>query len=105
MDEEARNRLIAQATLQNAHQERARARANLPLGTVLVVMGIAISIGAALLPLGLLGTVMITGLGFVLIPGGLAVIVRSAAAIARANRQIRAAAPPAARVISEPRGR
>jgi hypothetical protein len=104
MDDEARNRLIAEAQLQHARQQIQRARANLPLGIVLVVMGIAIASVAALLPLGLLGTVMITGLGFVLIPGGFAVIVRAAAAIARGNRQIRAAAPPAARVITDRRG-
>lgn len=104
MDDEARDRLIADAKLQNAHEEIRQARANLPIGFGLMAFGAGLAVASAVLPLGIVGTVMIGGLGFLLIPGGLAVLVRSAAGIARANRQLRELAPPTARLLSDQRG-
>ncbi|HEY5923311.1 MAG TPA: hypothetical protein VIV11_16640 [Kofleriaceae bacterium] len=99
MDDEARAELIVQAKLQNAHSEIKRARANMPIGVVLIAIGLAITIGVAMLPLGLVGKVLIAGIGFVFIPGGIAVLVRSAGAISRGNREIRELGPPTARVV------
>lgn len=104
MDDEARNRLIAEAQLQEAREQIRAARANLPLGGVLIAIGVGLVTVSVLLPIGLLGNLMIGGIGFMFIPGGLAVIVRAAAATTRANRQIRELAPPAARVITDRRG-
>lgn len=105
MEEDARQHLIAQAMLQNAREEIRRARANMPIGIGLMLVGVGISVAVALLPLGplgLVGQVMIAGVGFAFIPGGVAIVVRSSAAIARANRQLRELEPPAARLISKP---
>src|SRR5262245_29161302 len=98
MDDEARQQLIAQATIQDARNEARRARANMPIGVVLLGLGIAISVTATLIPLGLIGSVMVSGIGFVFIPGGIAVIVKAAATIARSNERIRQLEPPRARV-------
>lgn len=100
MDEEARRRLIAEATMQHAHEEIRRARTNLSLGFVLVAVGAGIAIAAALLPLGLVGKVVVAGIGFVLIPGGLAAIVKAIAAIARGKQKLHEYDPPPARVVS-----
>lgn len=99
MDDEARVRLIAEAKVQNARDEAKRARANLPLGLGLVALGVGLSTTAAIVPLGLIGTVVVILLGFVFIPGGLAVIVRSAATISRANRLLREQGLPQARTL------
>ena len=100
MDEEARQRLIADATVQNAREEAKRARQNLPIGIVLCVMGVAIST-ALLLVLEVPGVVQLfgIGIGFVMIPGGLAVIIKASATIARSNRIERDHALPQARVV------
>jgi hypothetical protein len=99
MDDEARLHLIAQARMQHAHAELKRARANLPLGVVLMVIGAALGLVGALLPLGLVGKVLVAGIGFPFVPGGIAVLVKSAATISRANREIRELELPAARVV------
>lgn len=101
MDEEARRKLIADATIQHARAEIQRARTNLSLGFVLVGLGLGIAGAAALLPLGLVGKVVIAGIGFVLIPGGLAVIVKAIAAIARGKQKLHEYDPPSARVLSK----
>jgi hypothetical protein len=102
MEDDARRNLIARAMLQNAREEIRRARANMPIGIGLMLIGVGISIAIALLPVGLVAKVMIAGIGFAFIPGGLAVVIRSSATIARANRQMRELEPPAARLISKP---
>ncbi|HEY5947441.1 MAG TPA: hypothetical protein VIV40_18185, partial [Kofleriaceae bacterium] len=94
-----RQRLIVQATLQAAQQDAKRARVNLPLGVVLFMIGVALCVALMMLPVGLVGTVVIGGIGMVLIPAGVAVIVKAAAAIARANRLDREYQLPAARTI------
>lgn len=99
MDEEARQRLIADARLQHAREELRSARANLPFGAILIALGIVIATAAILLPLGLAGKPMIASFGLLLIPGGLAVLIRSAVTIARSRRQLREAELPAARVV------
>ncbi|HEX5063241.1 MAG TPA: hypothetical protein VFV99_27885 [Kofleriaceae bacterium] len=99
MDDEARRRLIAEATVQNAREEAKRARVNMPIGLALVAFGVTLSTLAAVVPLGLIGTVVLAGIGFVFIPGGLAVIVRAASTIARANRALREHQLPAARTL------
>jgi hypothetical protein len=99
MDDEARLHLIAQARVQHAHAEIKRARANLPIGVMLMALGAALGLVGVLLPLGLVGKVLIAGIGFPFVPGGLAVLVKSAATIARSNREIRELALPAARVV------
>lgn len=100
MDDEARLRLIADATVQNAREEAKRARQNLPIGIVLCALGAAIST-ALLLVLEVPGLVQLfgIGMGFVMIPGGLAVIIKSAATIARSNKIEREHALPQARVV------
>jgi hypothetical protein len=87
MDEESRERLMAQATLQHAREEGRRARVNLPLGAVLFAFGLAVAV------------FMSTLLGGLIIPAGVAVMVRAAAAIVRERRVMRELAPPTARVI------
>jgi len=99
VDDEARRRLIAEATVQNAREEAKRARVNMPIGLGLVAVGVALATTAAVVPLGLIGTVVVAGIGFVFIPGGLAVFVRAAATIARANRALREHELPAARTL------
>jgi hypothetical protein len=99
MDDEARLHLIAQARVQHAHAEIQRARANVPIGVVLMAIGAALVVVAATLPLGLIGTVIIAGVGFPFVPGGIAVLVKSAATISRSNREIRDAEIPVARVL------
>jgi hypothetical protein len=99
MDDEARLQLIAQARMQHAHAEIKRARANLPIGIGLMMIGAALGLVGALLPLGLVGRVLIVGIGFPFIPGGLAVILKSSSTISKANRDIRELEPPAARIV------
>ena len=89
MDDEAAKRLIAAATVQEARQQAKRARVNLPIGIVLTVLGIGITIAVRASPLGLIPTVIGGGIGLVLIPAGVAVIVKAAAAIARESRVVR----------------
>ena len=43
MDEEARQRLIAEATVQNARDEAKRARVNMPIGLALVAVGVTLA--------------------------------------------------------------
>src|SRR5262245_51422057 len=99
MDDEARRHLIARATLQNARDEARRARTNIPIGVVLVAIGTTIATLAALLPLGLVGSVLISGIGFVFVPSGIAVIVRAASTISRSKKRIRELEPPVARAL------
>lgn len=100
MDDEARQQLIAQATLQNARDEARRARANVPIGVGLILVGVVISVLVATLPLGLVGSVLISGIGFVFVPSGIAVIARAHATIAHSKRRIRELEPPAARLLT-----
>ena len=99
MDDESRAELIVQAKLQNAHAEIKRARANVPVGVALIVLGLVITIAVAMLPLGLIGKVLIAGIGFAFIPGGTAVLIRSAGTISRGKREIRELGPPVARAL------
>ena len=99
MDDEARRQLIAQATLQNARDEARRARANIPSGVILLAIGISISTLVATLPLGLVGQVLISGIGFVFVPLGIAAIVRAASTISRSKKCIRELEPPVARAL------
>ena len=100
MDDEARQQLIAQATLQAARDEARRARANVPIGVGLILIGLAISALVATLPLGLVGSVLISGIGFVFVPSGIAVIARASSTIARSKRRIRELEPPVARLLT-----
>jgi len=100
MDEEARLALVAQANRQHAQAEIKRARANAPIGIALIGIGIALASVSWILPLGFLGKLLIAAIGFPFVPGGVAVLVRSRATIARSNRQIRELAPPVARVVA-----
>lgn len=99
MDEEARQHLIAQAKVQHAREQLKHARTNLPFGIVLVALGAGLAIAAGLLPLGLVGVTVIGGLGLLLIPCGLAVLIKSGVTIARSQRQLRAAEMPSARLL------
>ena len=99
MDDEARLHLIAQARVQHAQAEIKRARANVPIGVVLMAIGAALVLVAAMLPLGLIGRVIVAGIGFPFVPGGVAVLVKSAATISRSTREIREAEIPTARVV------
>jgi hypothetical protein len=99
MDDEARLQLIAQARMQHALEQIKRARANVPLGVVLIAIGAALTVVSALLPLGLIGQVLVAGIGFPFVPGGIAVLVKSAATISRSNREIRELGLPAARIV------
>jgi hypothetical protein len=99
MDDEARLHLIAQARLQHAHAEIKRARANVPVGIVLILIGAALGFAGVMLPLGLVGKVLVAGIGFPFVPGGIAVLVKSAATVSRSKRDIRQLEPPAARVV------
>ncbi len=100
MDDEARVELIAQASLQHAREQIRRARANVPIGVVLIGIGATLAILGALLPLGFVGNVIVVGVGFPFVPGGIAVLVRSAATIRESHRTIRELEPPSARVVS-----
>jgi len=100
MDAEAKIQLIAQATLQNARDEARVARTNLPIGAALIVLGIAFTALVAILPIGLIASVLISGVGFVLVPTGIAVIARASATISRSNKRIRELQPPAARLLT-----
>jgi len=99
MDDEAAQQLIAQAKLQDAQQEAKRAITNLPFGVVMIAIGIALTIGLAIVPLGLIPMIVIGAFAFSLIPFGVAILVRSTAAIARAKRVARELEVPAARVL------
>jgi hypothetical protein len=99
MDEEARQQLIAQATIQHAREQIQHARTNMPYGVVLVVLGAGLALAAGVLPLPLIGMTIIGGLGLLLIPCGLAVLIRAGVTISRSQRQLRAAAMPAAKVV------
>ena len=101
MDAEARSQLIAQATLQNARDEARRARANMPIGIVFILIGVVFSALVATLPVGLIGSVLISAIGFVFVPSGIAVIARSSAIISRSNKRIRELEPPAARLLTK----
>lgn len=99
MDDEARRQLIEQAIIQAAREDAKHARANLPLGMVLVGVGVALATGFALLPVGLVGHVLGIGLGMMMIPCGLAVIIKAAVTIARSNKILRDNAPAKARLV------
>jgi hypothetical protein len=99
MDEDARQRLIADAKVQHARDQLRSARGTMPFGVILIALGIAISAAALLLPLGLVGKPMIAGLGLLLIPGGLAVVIRCAVTIARTRKELRESELPSARVV------
>lgn len=99
MDDEARLQLIAQASLQHARDEIQRARANVPIGFALIGVGLALSMIGVFLPLGLVGKVLVAGIGFPFIPGGVAVLVKSGATIGRCKRKLRELELPTARVV------
>lgn len=100
MDDEARQQLIAQAIMQAAREDAKRARANMPLGIVLCALGVAIAT-ACTVGFELPGLMMLVGvgIGFVMIPGGLAVVIKSMATIARSNKILRDNAPAQARLV------
>jgi hypothetical protein len=98
--DEATQRLIAQARIQHAQEEAKRARANLPLGLLLVAIGVGIATACILLMPSLgVAKVLGVGIGFVFIPGGVAVVARSMATIVSANRTLRAERIPPARAL------
>ena len=98
MDDDARRELMAQALLQHAREEAKRARQNMPIGVVLLVLGICMVAASVLYAAGL-STVFIAGFGFIMIPGGVAVIVKALAAIAHEKRVAREQQLPSARVV------
>jgi hypothetical protein len=102
MDDEAAQQLIAQAKLQDAREEAKHARTNLPFGVAMIASGAALTIGLTIVQPGLIGTIVVAAFAFSLIPFGVAVLVRSTAAIARAKRVARELEVPAARVLPPP---
>lgn len=99
MDDEARRRLETQALLQHARAEAKRGRANMPYGIGMIIGGAAIAIAGLSAPVGLIGHAFIVGIGFILIPLGVAVVVRASVAIARESKVARELAPPSARIV------
>jgi hypothetical protein len=89
---------MAQALIQHAREEARQARQNLPIGIVMIVLGAGMVAGAVLYAAGL-STVFIAGFGFLLIPGGAAVLVKAFAAIANEKRVVREHELPKARVV------
>src|SRR5262245_50509898 len=100
MNEQARQDLIARATVQHARDQARTARKTMPIGVALIGVGIALSMSAATLPLSLIGTVVVAAIGFVFVPGGVAVLVQAVATIARSNQVVRELGPPVARVVT-----
>ena len=96
MDEEAKQQLGAQALLQDAREKAKRGRQNLPFGVVL--MGLGVTIVVVAVSLTEMPPFIPLGIGAMLMPIGLAVVIRSIAAIAKYKRVEREQALPQARL-------
>jgi hypothetical protein len=96
MDDEARQLLGRQALLQHAHEQAKRGRQNLPIGVVLMGIGVTIVVVGLMVELP---PFLALGVGMLMIPAGLAVVIKSIAAIAQPKRVARAQQLPEARVV------
>ena len=100
---ESRDRVIRQAKRKELVDGARRARANIPIGIIVSLVGAGIAYFA--IRGGVLGpafSILVAGLGLVLVPAGIAVIARAITTIGIARRQVReidALALPAARVV------